>query len=87
MVSKEVKPKPGHIRDGNITITEWQNKSAKGFPFKTYTAQRSYRTKDGKWENTGTFRRGDLPKLALLCQKAYMTSTSETPEEEVPQEE
>lgn len=67
----EPKKKPDHIRDGALTITEWHNKSEKGFEYPTYTFQRSYRDDKGLWQNTDSFRRGDLLKMARLCIKAY----------------
>ena len=72
------KPK-NKYRAGNITLTVWENtntnKEGKEYTTESYTLQRSYTKPDGKWENTQSIRTQDLPKVAMLCNKAYQEST------------
>jgi len=63
------------IRAGAISATIWKNsgKKADGAEsiFSTISIERSYVDKAGAWKTTNSFRLGDLPKLALVAQKAY----------------
>jgi hypothetical protein len=65
------KVKPEHEKDGALSVTIWKNKSEKGFDYNTFSFQRSYKDKEGNWQNTDTFRKSDLLRVARLCQKAY----------------
>ena len=38
---------------------------------KKVTIQKSYKDKNGNWQNTNSFGVNDLPKLALVATKAY----------------
>lgn len=63
------------FRAGAISATVWLNKgkSAKGLDteFKTVSLERSYMSKEGKWQSTATLRTADLPKAAVVLQKTY----------------
>lgn len=70
-----------------ISATVWSNtqKDAKGneFTVKTVNLQRSYKDKDGNWQNTDSFKASDVPKAILALQKAYehcLTSKKEDEE-------
>lgn len=76
------KPKPEHVRDGPLSITIWKNTSAKGFPYDTFSPQRSYRDAKGEWQNTTTFRKRDLLPLAELFKEAYKHAPEEKGEED-----
>ena len=60
---------------GVITATVWQNhgKDRNGgvISFRTVSFQRSYKDKNGVWQNSSSLRVNDLPKAALVLQKAY----------------
>ncbi len=60
---------------GSVSATVWQNtgKSRNGeeVSFRTVSFQRSYKDKEGNWKTTSTLRTNDLPKAALVIQKAY----------------
>ena len=60
---------------GAISATVWQNqgKSKEGdaVNFRTVSLQRRYKDKEGNWQSTSTLRVNDLPKVALVVQKAY----------------
>ena len=63
--------KPLHtIRDGSLKATVWKNESEKG-PWLSVDFSRGYRTRDGDWRDTSSFRGDDLLKLSFLAQKAY----------------
>lgn len=59
---------------GAISATVWKNNgtSKLGQPveYRTVSLQRSYK-KDGKWQNANSMRVSDLPKAALLLNKAF----------------
>ena len=61
---------------GVISATVWKNngtskKDGSQVEFKTITLQRAYQDKDGTWKYTNSMRINDLPKLALVTNKAY----------------
>jgi hypothetical protein len=60
---------------GVITATVWQNqgKSRSGEPvaYRTVSLQRRYKDKNGVWQTANSFRVNDLPKAALVLEKAY----------------
>ena len=60
---------------GVITATVWQNqgKGRNGEPvsYRTVSLQRRYKDKNGVWQSANSFRVNDLPKAALVLQKAY----------------
>ncbi|MFH1399594.1 MAG: hypothetical protein ABIG95_05790 [Candidatus Woesearchaeota archaeon] len=61
---------------GSISATIWKNQAQSkttGQPveFKTITLQRRYKDKSGEWQSSGSFRTSDLPKAALVLNKAY----------------
>ena len=60
---------------GVITATVWQNqgKSRIGeiVGYRTVSLQRRYKDKDGVWKTANSFRINDLPKAALVLEKAY----------------
>ena len=63
------------FRAGAISATVWLNKGHKATgeetEYRTISIERSYTDKEGNWQSTNSFRVNDLPKVALLAQKAY----------------
>lgn len=74
--SKENQPEK-KFRAGPISATIWRNKSQKSAEsgdvgeYRTISIERSYTDKDGKWQSTNSMRVNDLPKAALVLQRAY----------------
>ena len=61
------------FRAGGITATVWKNtgkKDGKEFEFHTISVERNYKDGDD-WKTTNSMRVGDLPKLALVANKAF----------------
>ena len=60
---------------GVISATIWKNSgiSKKGEPveFRTISLQRRYTDEKGEWKSTSSLRINDLPKAALVLNKAY----------------
>ncbi len=60
---------------GAISATVWKNegKSEDGTTneFSTVSLERRYKDKDGKWQSTSSLRVSDLPKVALVANKAF----------------
>jgi len=60
---------------GVITATVWQNqgkgRNGEIVGYRTVSLQRRYKDKNGIWQTAGSFRVNDLPKAALVLQKAY----------------
>ena len=56
-------------------MSVWQNagtnKAGEAVSFRTISLQRGYKDKNGEWKNTSSLRVNDLPKAALLMEKAY----------------
>ncbi len=63
------------FKAGSVVVTVWNNKAKNKLgntvEFKTITAQRSYKSKDGDWKSTNTFRVKDIPKIIMLLNKAF----------------
>lgn len=58
------------FRAGPISATVWKNEAGEGV-FSSVSLERRYKDKDGEWKSTKTLRVNDLPKAALLLNKAY----------------
>ena len=63
------------FRAGAVCATIWKNeaqgKDGEMVSYRTVTLQRGYKDKEDKWQNTGSLRLNDLPRLQLLLNKAY----------------
>jgi hypothetical protein len=62
------------FRAGAISATVWKNHGVKDgqiSEYQTVTFERSYKDKEGNWQTTTTLRINDLPKAAVVLQKAY----------------
>ncbi len=77
---------------GVISATVWKNngvskKTGEQTEYRTVSLQRSYTDKDGNWQTTNSLRVNDLPKAALVLQKAYehivLRDTDSTNNEEI----
>ncbi len=59
---------------GAISATIWENtteREGKQVSYRTISLTRSYKNKDGKWQQTNSFRTTDIPKALLVLNKAY----------------
>jgi len=60
---------------GVITATVWKNqgvsKNGEIREYRTVSLQRRYADKSGVWKSTASLRVNDLPKAALVLNKAY----------------
>jgi len=60
------------FRAGPISATVWNNHAKEGeSEYKTVSFERNYKDKEGAWKTTTSLRMNDLPKAALVLQKAY----------------
>ena len=63
------------FRAGAICAAVWSNEgiNSKGenTSFKTISIERSYKDKNGEWQKTNSLRINDLPRAALVLNKAY----------------
>ena len=66
------------FRAGGVVASVWQNDRTiqQGnqqikVSFETVQIERTYKDKAGEWKKTSTFRKNDLPKVALVAQKAF----------------
>ena len=63
--------KPVHeIRLGRVRVAVWENQSVAG-PFHSVTLSRLYKDEAGKWADSASFDRDDLPLLAKLADQAH----------------
>ena len=62
------------FKAGAVSVTVWKNvehdAAGNALTFNTITCQRSYKHR-GTWRTTSTLRINDLPKAAMLLNKAY----------------
>jgi hypothetical protein len=62
------------IRCGGVEAAIWQNTTQmNGQDRQTYSIQiqRTYKDKDGNWQETNSYHTSDLPKVALIAQKSF----------------
>jgi len=62
------------FRCGGVSALIWENEqttSDETFTIESVTFSRRYKKNDGQWDSTSSFRRNDLPKLEVVCRKAY----------------
>ncbi len=62
------------FRAGAVAATIWRNnavKDGKENSYFTVNLDRSYKNKEGAWQNTGSLRANDLPRAALVITEAY----------------
>ncbi len=63
------------FRAGAVSATIWKNKnkskSGEEVEYMTVSLDRNYKDKDDKWQSTHSMRINDLPKAALVVNKAY----------------
>jgi hypothetical protein len=61
---------------GAISATVWKNtgknkKTGEEVEFRTISLQRRYKDKNDEWQSSNSLRLNDLPKAALVINKAY----------------
>jgi hypothetical protein len=62
------------FRAGGITATVWKNTIKDGdrtFDVRSVNLERSYKDKEGNWQNTNSMRAADLPRAILMLQEAF----------------
>ncbi len=71
MQATETKQMPEKkFKAGAISATVWKNDGQKG-QYRTVQLTRSFRDKSEAWKSTSSFRVADLPKVALVANKAF----------------
>ena len=55
---------------GALTATIWKNEGKEG-TFNTISVERRFKDKKDEWQSTSTLRVNDLPKVAVLVNKAF----------------
>ncbi|HIE50319.1 MAG TPA: hypothetical protein EYP85_01050 [Armatimonadetes bacterium] len=84
--------RPKHeFRAGLVQATIWENRAEREGEVVTYyrvEIKRSYQDQEGNWQDTHYFRPSDLPRVALVANKAYeyLTLRERRPEQEMPTE-
>lgn len=63
------------FRSGGINVSIWRNsainKNGQPGEYMSVSLEKRYMDKNGVWQKSGSFRVTDLPKVALLVNKAY----------------
>jgi len=63
------------FRAGAISATVWrnkgQNKQGEAVSYNSISLERYYKDKNGEWQNTSSMRTNDLPRAAVVLQKAF----------------
>jgi len=59
------------FRAGAVTATIWKNQTEDNKEYSTVSFERSYKDKNGEWKTTNSLRVNDLPKAAMVLNKAY----------------
>ena len=61
------------IPAGPIVLSIWENEFTKGketIVTQSVSIQKNYKTKDGKWESTSSFKHSDLPFVVMAIEEA-----------------
>lgn len=69
-MSEKNKPEK-KFKAGAVTATVWKNKTEDEKEYSTVSFERSYKDKKGEWQTTNSLRVNDLPKAAMVLNKAY----------------
>ena len=70
MSAPTTSPPVEEVRIGSIKAAVWENKSEGGV-YHSVTFSRLYRTEDGDWRSTSSFRGHDLLLLAKVADAAH----------------
>ncbi len=82
-MSEKNKPEK-KFRAGAVTAAIWKNQTEDGKEYSTVSFERSYKDKEGEWQTTNSLRVNDLPRAAMVLNKAYeFLSVKESGAEEV----
>jgi hypothetical protein len=82
--SKMSSPKK-RFRCGGVAASVWENeRTADGrtFTVESVTFSRRYKKNDGSWDSSSSFRPNDLPKLQVVCVRAYEYLNAKEPDRE-----
>lgn len=73
------------FKAGAISATIWKNVQHNNkqdlFSFFSVNVERNYKDKSGAWKKTNSLRLNDLPKAALVLNKAYEYLAMNAPED------
>lgn len=58
--------KPISYTKGNLKINQWSNEDKEGKNHLSYTTEKFYKDKEGKWTTSNSFSKNELINLALL---------------------
>ncbi|MFH1648934.1 MAG: hypothetical protein ABIA93_00085 [Candidatus Woesearchaeota archaeon] len=58
------------FKAGAVSAKVWSNLGAKG-EYKTVTLERTYKDKQGNWQNSSSLRVTDIPKAQLVLSKVF----------------
>ncbi|MBW2124006.1 MAG: hypothetical protein JRH07_19475 [Deltaproteobacteria bacterium] len=59
---------------GGVSASVWEDEresSGGTFLAKSVTFSRRYKRSDGEWDSTSSFKKNDLPRLEVVCRRAY----------------
>ena len=59
------------FRAGGVSASVWENKDREGRVYHTVSFERGYKDQQGVWQSTSSLHVNDLPKGALVLQRAY----------------
>jgi len=58
---------------GAIECAVWANQTVDGKTYFQFSFQKSYKTKDGKYQHTSFFNKSDLATIVMLSQRACLS--------------
>ena len=61
------------FKAGQIVASIWKQKRKEGQDYDTFSVsvEKNYKDKEGNWKKTSSFQVNELPKVELVCNKAY----------------
>jgi len=70
---------------GGVEAGIWENEQTAGdrtFTTRSVSLSRRYRNSNGEWGWSTSFRKNDLPKVAVVCDEAYRYLNTKEADEE-----
>ena len=73
------------FRCGGVNLSVWENQRKvdnRTFSVESVTLTRRFKNGEGEWDSSSSFGKNDIPKIRVVCQKAYEYMNSGESEEE-----
>jgi len=73
------------FRCGRVNLSVWENQRKvdnRTFTVESVTLTRRFINGEGEWDSSSSFGKNDIPKIQVVCQRAYEFMNASESEEE-----